>query len=253
MPAYVLTPNVIEALFQNTRFGGAEKSDIGRRGLMVECVLKRAAGYGEGHTINNICREAGLLSIGNVPNAIGFRWAFDQIYKSGAPTILERLEEASLCREPEPGEDPEEDRHVAEAIRAFRKFLAVFREERERDSEPRQTMPVEHNEQQALFTAIILRNWDRERIESFAWHLLGPEAQPAQGTVSVPADLAEDIAYLLADRAAAMLERRVEDEKPSLSDHAMIGRLYGTRARLRACPGYGSDGARTVKGGEVGS
>ena len=87
-----LTQEAIEALFARTNFGGAEKTDIGRRGLMSECVLKRAAGYHEGHTIESICTDAGFISASTrKPNKRGIRWAFNQLYKSSSPTILERL------------------------------------------------------------------------------------------------------------------------------------------------------------------
>ena len=95
MNAIVLNPNDIAALFERTNFGGAEKSDVGRRGLMCECVLKRASGYHDGHTITTICKDAGLLRQDGTPMAGAVRWAFDQLYHSGGgPTILERLQNA---------------------------------------------------------------------------------------------------------------------------------------------------------------
>jgi len=87
----VLNANVIEALFDKTNFGGAELTDVGRRGLMVDCVLKRAAGYHDGHTIRMICIEAGLLTNEGSPRKSALRWAFDQIYKPSAPPTLVRL------------------------------------------------------------------------------------------------------------------------------------------------------------------
>ena len=96
MQQLVLNPNLIEALFERTNFGGAEKTDVGRRGLMVDCVLKRAAGYHDGHTIHTICEEAGLLTNEGKPRKAALRWAFDQLYKSSAPTTLERLQNARL-------------------------------------------------------------------------------------------------------------------------------------------------------------
>ncbi len=96
MKRLVLNPNVIEALFERTNFGGAEKSEVGRRGLMVDCVLKRAAGYHDGHTIRTICTDAGLLTGDGKPRRVGIRWAFEQLYKLSAPTTLERLQNAAI-------------------------------------------------------------------------------------------------------------------------------------------------------------
>jgi len=87
-----LTEKEIEELFAGTNFGGSEKTDIGRRGLMSECVLKRAAGYHDGGTITGICEDAGLLTGTYRPYKAGIRWAFDQLYKSSSLTILERLQ-----------------------------------------------------------------------------------------------------------------------------------------------------------------
>jgi hypothetical protein len=112
----------------------------------------------------------------------------------------------------------------------------------ERDPAPEPAtvaVPLDHNEQQAFFTANILRNWDRDRIESFARHLLGSE------TVSVPADLAEEIAGMLDGRAADVETRA--DGRPWPSERALAERLRLACSRLRACPGYGADGARTVR------
>ena len=93
MNPIVLMPNVIDALFDDSNFGGAEKTDVGRRGLMCECVLKRASGYHDGHTITTICKDARLLRQDGTPAAGGVRWAFDQLYHcGGGPTILERLQ-----------------------------------------------------------------------------------------------------------------------------------------------------------------
>jgi hypothetical protein len=100
-----LNPNDIAALFERTNFGGAEKSDVGRRGLMCECVLKRASGYHDGHTITTICKDAGLLRQDGTPMAGAVRWAFDQLYHSGGgPTILERLQNNMLTVSGERGE-----------------------------------------------------------------------------------------------------------------------------------------------------
>ena len=106
MQQIVLNRNVIEGLFERTNFGGAEKTDIGRRGLMVDCVLKRAAGYHDGHTIRTICTEAGLLTDEGKPRKAALRWAFDQLYKSCAPTTLERLQNAKVSGGASPSAGP---------------------------------------------------------------------------------------------------------------------------------------------------
>jgi len=85
------SPERLATLFDGTRFGGEERTDTGRRGLMVDCVLKHAAGYSAGHTITGICTQAGLLGNAGNPTKAGLRWAFRQLYSSGA-TILGRLE-----------------------------------------------------------------------------------------------------------------------------------------------------------------
>ncbi len=81
----------IDSLFLGTNFG--DKTDeTFRRGLMIECVLKIASGYGEGRTISLICQEAGILNKNFEPTKAGMRWAFDQLYSLGSKeTILERL------------------------------------------------------------------------------------------------------------------------------------------------------------------
>ena len=78
---------LIETLFERTDFGAAGKTNLSRRGLMVDCVLSRAAGYHVGYTLESICIKAGLLtSKGNVTRA-GFRWALDQLDEAHAQSI----------------------------------------------------------------------------------------------------------------------------------------------------------------------
>ena len=101
-------------------------------------------------------------------------------------------------------------------------------------------VPLDHNEQQAFFTANILRNWDRDRIEAFAGHLLGSE------TVSVPSDLAEEIHDYLQDLGDEM-GMHIPADVAEYGEREMRNRLFEACARLRACPGYGSDAARTVR------
>jgi hypothetical protein len=89
----VLEPSKVEALFIGTNFGSVGKTELSRRGLMVECVLKRAAGYHDGYTITEICKEARLLTKMGRPSKPGMKWAFDQLYTcDGGPTILERVQ-----------------------------------------------------------------------------------------------------------------------------------------------------------------
>lgn len=85
-----LTDDQITELFEGTNFGSAGETPEGRRGLMVECILKHQARFSDGSTIRRICEEAQLMfPSGRVTNK-GARWAFLQIYQSGK-TIVERL------------------------------------------------------------------------------------------------------------------------------------------------------------------
>ncbi len=86
-----LSDGEIADKFAGTNFGSAGQTAGGRRGLVVECVLKRAAGYADGSTISRICRDFGLLDAQSQPTREGIRWAFGQIYESGR-TIVERLD-----------------------------------------------------------------------------------------------------------------------------------------------------------------
>lgn len=87
-----LSNDEIEALFKGTNFGGQERTNEGRRNLMVECVLKKAAGYGEGSTIRGICKEAGLLTKRGNSNKAGVRWAFHQMRRPICLVTLETLQ-----------------------------------------------------------------------------------------------------------------------------------------------------------------
>lgn len=80
----------IAKLFDGTNFGASGETKNGRRGLMVECILKNVAGYSDGSTIIGICTRAKLLDARSKPTRAGARWAFSQIYDSGT-TIVERL------------------------------------------------------------------------------------------------------------------------------------------------------------------
>jgi len=86
-------------------------------------------------------------------------------------------------------------------------------------------------------------------IETYAIPLdLWPEGDPAPepATVQVPADLAEEIHERLADLADEM-EIGIDGFEFVDADRAMIKGIRNACARLRACPGYGSDAARTVR------
>jgi hypothetical protein len=88
----VLSSEQIAALFLRTNFGGAERTDSGRRGLMIDCVLKRASRYSSGRTIEIICEEAGLVQRDGSVLPSGIRWVFDQLYAmGGGRTFFERL------------------------------------------------------------------------------------------------------------------------------------------------------------------
>lgn len=83
MQTFIISPEFLEKLFNGTNFGGSEKTDIGRRGLMCECVLKRASGYHAGHTIETICKTAGLLRPSGTPANGAVRWVYEHLYHAG--------------------------------------------------------------------------------------------------------------------------------------------------------------------------
>lgn len=87
------TPEQIEGLFRGTTFGPSSDTEIGKRGLMVDCVLKKLAGYRSGYTIETICQEAGLFSPKGNPTKAGINWTYHQIsnINCGHGTILEKL------------------------------------------------------------------------------------------------------------------------------------------------------------------
>jgi len=74
---------------------------------------------------------------------------------------------------------------------------------------------------------------------------LWPEGDPAPepATVQVPAELATEISEYLRDLMTEWAWRRGERG----GNAKIFADLERTHARLRACPGYGSDGARTVR------
>lgn len=97
-----LSDEAIKHLFDNTDFGVSGETPEGRRGLMVECVLKRAAGYSAGSTICHICQKVGLVDDRYKATPLGSRWALTQIYQSGHD---ERVHEEYKRRFPEQKSD----------------------------------------------------------------------------------------------------------------------------------------------------
>ena len=93
----------IEAAFAGTNFGGTEETDAGRRGLMLECILKCATGYSDGFTITSICQGFGLVDMMNAATKEGMQWMFAQLYiVGGGPSVLKRIAEleaaVSACK-----------------------------------------------------------------------------------------------------------------------------------------------------------
>jgi len=118
-----MTDGYINTLFKATNFGPQGETPRGRRGLMVECVLKYASLYVDGSTITNICKKAGLIGDCGATHA-GIRWAFKQMYRSGGTTIIERLHPPNVeSWQPHPNHNksmsqnqtPESPQPVAEA------------------------------------------------------------------------------------------------------------------------------------------
>lgn len=81
----------IEEAFAGTNFGGKAKTDAGRRGLLVEGLLKHIVGYGSGMTIYSICFRLGLTDREYRPTEKGLRWMFEQLVMPSGPTVVERL------------------------------------------------------------------------------------------------------------------------------------------------------------------
>lgn len=92
-----LSDEEIEDLFGNANFGISGETPEGRRGLMVESVLKHAAGYSAGSTLCRICQKVGLVDAQYKATPLGSRWAFNQIYQSDT-TIVERLTGVGITR-----------------------------------------------------------------------------------------------------------------------------------------------------------
>lgn len=77
-----LIDEYISALFEGSNFGRPGESKLGRKGLMIDCVLKSASGYGNGSTIVRICQDAGLLDKKRKPSKLAIRWAYDELFNN---------------------------------------------------------------------------------------------------------------------------------------------------------------------------
>lgn len=77
MSVAMVDSRVIEDVFKGTNFGSSGETDRGRRRLIFECILKRGTGFGDGHTIRQICRELGFLDVDDTPTHEGGHWALD--------------------------------------------------------------------------------------------------------------------------------------------------------------------------------
>jgi hypothetical protein len=85
MREFKVTDKAINEAFKRSNFG-ARETTTDRKQLMVECILKYAAGFGDGSTITGICQYFGLLTPRRTPRKAAIRWAYMQIYKNGTPT-----------------------------------------------------------------------------------------------------------------------------------------------------------------------
>ena len=65
----------IDAAFEGTNFGLPGETPEGRKRLVAECVLKRACGFRDGHTIETICKQLCLLTAKGNPYGHAKRWA----------------------------------------------------------------------------------------------------------------------------------------------------------------------------------
>lgn len=66
----------IDAAFSGTNFGTAGETPDGRRSLVARCILKRACGFVDGHTIETICKELKLLTKEGSPKKMAKMWAY---------------------------------------------------------------------------------------------------------------------------------------------------------------------------------
>ena len=69
----------IDAAFVGTNFGSDGETPEGRKKLVAHCILKRACGFRDGHTIESICKELGLLTKNGNPRKQAKYWAYCHI------------------------------------------------------------------------------------------------------------------------------------------------------------------------------
>lgn len=70
----------IDRAFDGTNFGPQGETPEGRRTLVADCILKRACGFSSGGTIEQICREVGLLTRGRNPTTRAKHWAYCHLH-----------------------------------------------------------------------------------------------------------------------------------------------------------------------------
>ena len=69
----------IDKAFAGTNFGPKGETPEGRKWFVAHCVLKRACGFRDGHTIETICKELGLLTKSGTPRKQAKMWAYCHI------------------------------------------------------------------------------------------------------------------------------------------------------------------------------
>ncbi len=69
----------IDEAFSGANFGPKGETPEGRKNLVAHCILKRACGYRDGHTIETICKELGLLTKTGNPRKKAKQWAYVHI------------------------------------------------------------------------------------------------------------------------------------------------------------------------------
>ena len=88
----ILSDRYIAELFSGTTM--EKDTPARRRGLMIDCVLKKLAGYRDSYTVTKVCSEAKLLTDSGMPSKMGVKWAVDQIV-GGELTIFERVSDGN--------------------------------------------------------------------------------------------------------------------------------------------------------------
>lgn len=71
----------IDNAFAGTNFGPQGETPEGRKNFVAHCVLKRACGFGDGHTIVTICKELGLITEIGTPRKGAKMWAYCHLAK----------------------------------------------------------------------------------------------------------------------------------------------------------------------------